>query len=38
VITFGWDPTGRLPDYTQVIKDERNEHTARLHGADQPVP
>jgi hypothetical protein len=33
VTTFPWDPTGTFPDYTLIIKDERQAYTARPHGA-----
>ena len=33
ITTFPWDPTGKFPDYTLVIRDERNVYTARPHGA-----
>jgi hypothetical protein len=35
VTTFPWDPTGKFPDYTLVIRDERNVYTARPHGAGE---
>jgi hypothetical protein len=35
VTTFPWDPTGMFPDYTLVIKDERQAYTARPHGAGE---
>jgi hypothetical protein len=35
VITYPWDPTGDVSDYTLVIKDERHTHTARPHGAGE---
>ena len=35
VTTFPWDPTGTFPDYTLVIKDERNAYTARTYGASE---
>ena len=31
--TFAWDPSGRIPDYTLIIRDERQAYTARPHGA-----
>ena len=31
--TFAWDPSGRFPDYTLIIRDERQACTARPHGA-----
>jgi hypothetical protein len=33
VTTFPWDPTGTFPEYTLIIRDERQPYTARPHGA-----
>ena len=35
VMKFGWDPSGRLPDYTLIINDGRREYRARPLGADE---
>ncbi len=35
VATFPWDPTGTFPDYTLIIKDERQAYGARPHGAGE---
>lgn len=35
VTTFPWDPTGRFPDYTLIIEDERQAYAARPHGAGE---
>jgi hypothetical protein len=37
VTAFAWDPTGKFPDYTLVIMDERREYKVRPHGSAPAV-
>lgn len=35
VTTFSWNPNGKFPDYTLIIRDERQAYTARPTGAGE---
>jgi hypothetical protein len=37
VMEFGWDPTGKLPDYALIVSDGRHEYTARPYGVTETV-